>query len=219
MRKSIFARWRASFFTGLAVALPALLTLAVVKWLFGTISSFTDTLLFFLPHVLDPKVVYENGQTGAMFWHWSLLALVLAVILISTVGVLARYYIGKRMIEWLDVAMMNVPIMNKFYGAIKQVNEAFSGNKNSFKTVVLVEFPRVGMYSVGFITSEQHAEVQQKTKENVVAVFIPTTPNPTSGFLVLVPEDKVTKLEMSVAEGIKYIVSLGSIAPELLPKK
>ena len=126
-----------------------------------------------------------------------------------------RYYIGKRLIEWLDVAMMNVPIMNKFYGAIKQVNEAFSGNKNSFKTVVLVEFPRAGMYTVGFITSEQHAEVQQKTKENVVAVFIPTTPNPTSGFLVLVPEDKVTKLEMSVAEGIKYIVSLGSIAPEL----
>ena len=219
MRKSIFARWRASFFTGLAVALPALLTLAVVKWLFGTISSFTDTLLFFLPYVLAPKAVYENGQSGPMFWHWSLLALLLAAVLISIIGVLARYYIGKRLIEWLDVAMMNVPIMNKFYGAIKQVNEAFSGNKNSFKTVVLVEFPRVGMYSVGFITSEQHAEVQQKTKENVVAVFIPTTPNPTSGFLVLVPEDKVTKLEMSVAEGIKYIVSLGSIAPELLPKK
>jgi len=219
MRKSIFARWRASFFTGLAVALPALLTLAVVKWLFGTISSFTDTLLFFLPYVLAPKAVYENGQSGPMFWHWSLLALLLAAVLISIVGVLARYYIGKRLIEWLDVAMMNVPIMNKFYGAIKQVNEAFSGNKNSFKTVVLVEFPRAGMYSVGFITSEQHAEVQQKTKENVVAVFIPTTPNPTSGFLVLVPEDKVTKLEMSVAEGIKYIVSLGSIAPEQLPKK
>ena len=217
MRKSIFARWRASFFTGLAVTLPALLTLAVVKWLFGTISSFTDTLLFFLPHVLDPKVVYENGQTGAMFWYWSLLALLLAVILISTVGVLARYYIGKRLIEWLDVAMVNVPIMNKFYGAIKQVNEAFSGDKNSFKTVVLVEFPREGMYSVGFITSDQHAEVQQKTREKVVAVFIPTTPNPTSGFLVLVPEEKVTKLDMSVSDGIKYIVSLGSISPEQLP--
>ena len=217
MRKSIFARWRASFFTGLAVALPALLTLAVVKWLFGTISSFTDTLLFFLPHVLDPKAVYENGQTGAMFWHWSLLALMLAVILISTVGVLARYYIGKRLIEWLDVGMMNVPIMNKFYGAIKQVNEAFSGNKNSFKTVVLVEFPREGMYSIGFITNEQRGEVQQKTREKVIAVFIPTTPNPTSGFLVLVPEEKVTKLDMTVADGIKYIVSLGSIAPELPP--
>jgi uncharacterized membrane protein len=219
MRKTLFARWRASFLTGLAVALPALLSLAAVKWLFGTISSFTDTLLFFLKYCpIDPTFVYENGQSGPMFWYWSLLALVLAVVLISTVGVLARYYIGKRMIEWLDTAMMNVPLLNKFYGAIKQVNEAFAGNKNSFKTVVLVEFPREGMYSVGFLTSEQRAEVRQKTMENVVAVFIPTTPNPTSGFLVLVPEEKVSKLDMSVADGIKYIVSLGSISPEQLPK-
>jgi len=219
VRKTIFARWRRSFLTGLAVSLPALLTLAAVKWIFGTISSFTDTLLFFLPYCLGPKLIYANGQDGAMFWYWSLLALALAAALIIAVGVLAQYYIGKRMLEWLDTAMMNVPVVNKFYGAIKQVNEAFSGNKDSFKTVVLVEFPREGMYSIGFITNEQRGEVQQKTKEQVVAVFIPTTPNPTSGFLVLVPEEKVTKLDMSVADGIKYIVSLGSIAPELLPKK
>ena len=220
MKKSFFVRSRASFLTGLAITLPAIISIAAVKWLFGTVSSFTDTLLFFLKYcALDPKYVYVNGQSGAMFWYWSLLALLLAVVLISTVGVLARYYIGKRLIEWLDTAMMNVPLLNKFYGAIKQVNEAFSGNKNSFKTVVLVEFPREGMYSVGFLTSEQRAEVQQKTKEKVVAVFIPTTPNPTSGFLVLVPEDKVTKLDMSVADGIKYIVSLGSISPDFLPGK
>jgi len=202
------------------VSLPALLTLAAIKWIFGTISSFTDALLFWLPYFIDDsKLIYTNGQDGAMFWYWSLVALVLAATLITIVGVAAQYYIGKRMLEWLDTAMMNVPVVNKFYGAIKQVNEAFSGNKNSFKTVVLVEFPREGMYSVGFITSEQRAEVQQKTKDKVVCVFIPTTPNPTSGFLVLVPEDKVTKLDMSVADGIKYIVSLGSIAPENLPRK
>ena len=202
------------------MSLPALLTLAAIKWIFGTISSFTDALLFWLPYFIDDsKLIYTNGQDGAMFWYWSLVALVLAATLITIVGVAAQYYIGKRMLEWLDTAMMNVPVVNKFYGAIKQVNEAFSGNKNSFKTVVLVEFPREGMYSVGFITSEQRAEVQQKTKDKVVCVFIPTTPNPTSGFLVLVPEDKVTKLDMSVADGIKYIVSLGSIAPENLPRK
>ena len=154
-----------------------------------------------------------------MFWYWSLLALVLAAVMITTVGVTAQYYIGKRMLEWLDMAMMNVPVVNKFYGAIKQVNEAFSGNKNSFKTVVLVEFPGPGNFSVGFITNEAQGEIAQKTGAKLVAVFIPTTPNPTSGFLILVPEEKVTKLEMSVSDGIKYIVSLGSIAPELLPKK
>jgi uncharacterized membrane protein len=215
VRKTIFARWRASFFTGLAVMLPAIISVAAVMWVFRTVSNLTDLLLFFLPKTITHA---DNGK-GDMFWYWSLAALLLAVALISAVGVLARYYIGKRLIEWLDTAMMNVPLFNKFYGAIKQVNEAFSGNKNSFKTVVLVEFPREGMYSVGFITSEQHAEVQHKTKEKVVCVFVPTTPNPTSGFLVLVPEDKVTKLDMSVADGIKYIVSLGSISPEMLPKK
>jgi uncharacterized membrane protein len=109
---------------------------------------------------------------------------------------------------------MNVPIFNKFYGAIKQVNDAFSGNKNSFKTVVMVEFPREGMYSVGFLTSEEPAELRAKIEEKLVCVFIPTTPNPTSGFLVLVPIARVTKLNMSVSDGVKYIVSLGSISPE-----
>ena len=129
-------------------------------------------------------------------------------------GLLARYYIGKRVIEWMDKALMNVPIFNKFYGAIKQVNDAFSGNKNSFKTVVMVEFPREGMYSVGFLTSEAPAELRAKIEEKLVCVFIPTTPNPTSGFLVLVPIARVTKLNMSVSDGVKYIVSLGSISPE-----
>src|SRR5450755_443785 len=160
---------------------------------------------------------HEANGTGPMYWYWSLIALLFGVFLISIVGLLARYYIGKRLIEWLDGLMMQVPLLNKFYGAIKQVNEAFAGNKNSFKTVVLVEFPREGMYSVGFLTSEQRTEVQQKTKEKVVAVFIPTTPNPTSGFLVLVPEDQVTKLDMSVPEAIKFIVSLGAISPEPAP--
>jgi uncharacterized membrane protein len=215
VRKTLFARCRTSFLAGLAVTLPAIVSVAAVSWLFRTVSNFTDTLLFFLKFFLEKKSIYENGVSGDMFWYWSVLAFALAVILISLVGLLARYYIGKRIIEWLDAAMMNVPLFNKFYGAIKQVNEAFAGNKNSFKTVVLVEFPREGMYSVGFLTSEQRAEVQAKTKEKVVSVFIPTTPNPTSGFLVLVPEDKVTKLDMTVADGIKYIVSLGSIAPDL----
>ncbi len=213
MKKSFFARWRASFFTGLAVTLPAIISVAAILWIFKTVSNLTDLLLFFMPR----GITHEANGAGPMYWYWSLVALLLAIMLISLAGLLARYYIGKRIIEWLDTAMMQVPLLNKFYGAIKQVNEAFAGNKNSFKTVVLVEFPREGIYSVGFITSEQHAEVQQKTKEKVVCVFVPTTPNPTSGFLILVPEEKVTKLDMSVADGIKYIVSLGSISPEHLP--
>jgi uncharacterized membrane protein len=180
-------------------------------WAFGSVANFTDKLLFFLPRSLTHA---DNGR-GDMFWYWSLVAFALAVALVTLAGVLARYYMGRRLIAWLDNAMLRVPLVNKIYSVIKQVNEAFtSSKKNSFKTVVLVEFPRPGIYSLGFITAEQHAEVQARTQEHVVCVFIPTTPNPTSGFLILVPEDKVTKLDMSVPDGLKYIVSLGSIAPD-----
>ena len=217
-QKSFLARWRSSFLTGLAVTFPTLLTLAAVKWLVGTISSVTDLLLFFLPRKLTHAgLVYSNDGMGPMFWYWSLVALVLAVVLISFAGVLARYYIGKKVIDWTDRVLMQVPLLNKFYGAIKQVNDAFAGNKHSFKTVVLVEFPGPGNYAVGFITSEQQGEIQQKAGRNLVNVFVPTTPNPTSGFLLLVPEEKLTKLDMSVTDAIKYIVSLGSISQEYPP--
>ena len=220
MKKSFFTRWRASFVAGLFIVLPGIITLAVVKWVFGTITSFTDTLLFFLPYVLNPKHIYKNGTDGAMFWCWSVLAIVLAVVLISAVGVITRYYFGKRLITWADSLMLRVPVLNKIYGTIKQVDDAFSsGNKSSFQTVVLVEYPRTGIYSVGFITSEQRDEVSKAIPEKCVAVFIPTTPIPTSGFLVLVPEKQVTKLDITVAEGFKYIISLGALAQDATPPK
>jgi uncharacterized membrane protein len=214
VNKTLFALWRTSFFTGLAVALPAIISIAAVLWVFQTVSNFTDLLLFFLPH----NITHRDNGNGPMHWYWSLVAVLLAVILISGIGLLARYYIGKRIIEWMNNTMMRVPLLNKFYGAIKQVNESFaSGKKSSFKTVVLVEFPREGIHSIGFVTSEQHDEVQRKTKEKTICVFVPTTPNPTGGFLLIVPEDKVIKLEMSVADGLKYVVSLGAISPEHFP--
>ena len=214
MKKSLFARWRASFLTGLVIVLPGVITLAIVKWFFGTVSSLTDLLLFFLPKSLT----HENDGTGPMFWYWSLLAFLLAVAIVSVIGVLARYYLGKRIIAWTDGMMLRVPVLNKIYGTIRQVDEAFkSGKKSSFKTVVLVEYPREGIFSIGFITSEQESEVQKKTGANCVCVFIPTTPIPTAGFLILVPVEKVTKLDMSVAEGFKYIISLGALSQERTP--
>jgi uncharacterized membrane protein len=216
VRKSLFVRWRASFLTGLAVVLPGVITLAVVKWFFGTLTSFTDALLFFLPYCrLDPKFIFKNGVDGSMFWYWSLTAIVLAVGLVTVIGLLTRYYMGKRLIEWADSLMLRVPVLNKIYGTIKQVDEAFtSGKKSSFKTVVLVEYPREGIYSVGFITSEEKDEIDAKTGKKCVRVFIPTTPIPTGGFLIVVPEEMVIKLDMSVAEGFKYIISIGALSNE-----
>lgn len=211
-QKSLFARWRASFFTGLAVILPGALTLAVVKWLFGTVASFTDSLLFFLP----ASVTHDSMDRVP--WYWSLVAIAMATVAITLIGILARYYIGKRLIDFADNLMLRVPVLNRIYGTIKQVDQAFtSGKKSSFQTVVLVEYPREGIYSVGFITSEQADEVYEKTNKKCVCIFIPTTPIPTGGFLIIVPEEKVIKLDMSVADGLKYIISIGAISQERLP--
>jgi uncharacterized membrane protein len=210
VKQSFFARWQANFWAGLAIVLPAVVSVAALIWLFGTVASITDTLLIFLPRRWT-----HHDQDGALYWYWSLTALLLAVLLIGLVGLLARNYFGKRIIQWVDSALLRVPLLNKIYGAIKQVNDAFSStNKTSFRTVVLVEFPRAGVYSLGFITSEPHAEVLAKISPKIVCVFVPATPNPTSGFLLFVPEDSVVKLDMSVADGIKYIISLGSILPD-----
>jgi uncharacterized membrane protein len=219
VKKSLFARWRANFFAGLAIVLPGIISLVVIVYLFFTASRITDTLLFFI----DKKTTHESAGgiagEGPMHWYWSLAALLVAVVLTTIVGLLARNYLGQKVIESVDASLLRVPFLNKIYGTTKQVNEAFaSGDKNSFKTVVMIEFPRAGMYSVGFLTSEVHAAALHKTSEKMVCVFIPTTPNPTSGFMVLVPEEQVTKLDMSVADGFKFIISLGSISPDHLPR-
>jgi uncharacterized membrane protein len=213
--KRYFGHWQANFFAGLAVILPAVLSLALAHWLFGTIANLTDTLLFFLPE----RLTHTDHGMGPMHWYWSLTALVLAVGLVALIGSIARFYLGRQMIQAMDRLMLRVPLLNKIYGAIKQVNDAFATSKSSsFKQVVMVEFPRDGVYSIGFITGDQNQEVQAKMKEKMVSVFIPTTPNPTSGYLILVAEAKLTKLDMPVSDGIKFIISLGSVAPEYQAK-
>jgi uncharacterized membrane protein len=210
-----FSRWQTNFFAGLAVVLPTVISIALVLWIFGTIANLTDTLLIFIP----ADITHKDAGKGEMYWYWSLFALVLAALIVTLIGSLARVYLGRQVIQMVDQVMLKVPLLNKVYGAIKQVNDAFTTSKSSsFKQVVMVEFPREGIYSIGFITGEQHQEVQTKTKEKVVSIFVPTTPNPTTGFLILVPESKVTRLEMPVADGIKFIISLGSVAPEFHSK-
>lgn len=204
---SLFHRWRKCFTTGLAVILPVFLTFAVVKWIFGTVASFTDTLLFFLPRT----ITHADDGRGPMLWYWSVFAFALAVALTTLTGVLTRYYVGKKFVKWLDETMLSVPVMNKLYAAIKQVNDALtSGKKTAFKTVVLVEFPRPGMKALGLITNDT-VSITGQHGQNLVGVFIPTTPNPTSGFIVLLPEDKITRLDIPVADAIKWVMSLGSL--------
>lgn len=203
--RSFFSRWRDNFFTGLAIVLPAVISVALLAWAFGNVASITDKLLFFLPRD------WTHDQFGRIPWYWSLFALTISVAMVCLVGRMARNYMGEKVIEWTDQFLLRVPLLNKVYSTIKQVNEAFSSNKSSFKGVAMVPYPHQDALSMGFITSEQKSP---KTGEKLIGVFVPTTPNPTAGFIIFVPERDVFKLEMSVAEGIKFIISLGAISPD-----
>jgi uncharacterized membrane protein len=209
--KGILLHWRANFLAGLAIVLPAVITVAVVRWMFETVANVTDILLFFLPRAWT----HQRGGEGPMQWYWSLVALLVGILIATLIGRSARYYAGKQLIQWMDSTLLRIPLLNKIYGTIKQVNDAFStSNKTAFKQVVLVEYPRPGVFSLGFITSEDYRLEKHPTDKKMVWVFIPTTPNPTGGFLLLLTETEVTRLEMSVPDGIKFIISLGAIVPE-----
>jgi uncharacterized membrane protein len=210
MNKQSIQRWRGNFFAGLAILLPAVISIAIVVWLFGTVANITDTLLFAVPR----EWKYINGGRGDIHWYWSLAALLLAAFLVTLVGRLARHYLGRKLIQTGDNLLLRVPLLNRIYSTIKQVKEAFAGNKSSFKLAVLVEFPRPGIYSLGFVTCDQRNEVQLKTPKSVWSVFVPTTPNPTTGFLIFVPESELIRLDMSVADAIKSIISLGAVMPD-----
>ena len=140
------------------------------------------------------------------------------VLFTSAVGWVTRLVVGRRMISLTEELIGRVPVLNKTYGFMKEISQTLlSGRKTMFQRVVLVQFPRPGVYSIGFVTSETGGEAQVKTKETVVNVFVPTTPNPTSGFLLLVPREKVIALEMSVGDGMKMVISGGTVVPAFPP--
>lgn len=214
-RATLLGRTRRNFFTGLAVVLPVIISIGVALWLFNQAVAVSDILLFpfrFIPGI-ELSDIWKDGKPGTdLFFEWKVVAILEAVVLTGLLGFLTRYYIGKKLVQLMDYVLLNVPLLGKIYGTVKQVNQAFtSEKKSSFQQVIMVEFPRKGLYSVGFVTAEQ---VKTDEGESIISIFVPTTPNPTTGFLLLLPESKVVKLDMSVAEGIKYIVSLGAVPPE-----
>ena len=196
-------RLRNSFFAGLLVVVPVAGSVLILLGFFTWLTN------FMLPSALQQQMLSPL---------YRVLALVLFVALTTGVGWITRLVVGRQIIGVSETLIGRVPVLNKTYSFIKEISQTLlSGRKTMFQRVVLVQFPRPGVYSIGFVTSETEGEVQAKTRETVINVFVPTTPNPTSGFLILVPREQVVELEMSVAEGMKMVISGGAVVPPYSP--
>ena len=185
--------------TGLVVLGPLGLTLLVVQWVVGTMDRL---ILAILPDALRPEFLFPGfGVLGTL-------------LLVLLVGMLTANVLGRTLFAFSEHLMGKIPLIKGIYGLFKQVTETiFSKDKGGFRKVVLIEYPRRGLWSVGFLTGTAEGELQRATPHRLANVFVPTTPMPTSGFYVLVPENDVVELQMTVDEAFKLIVSGGMVAP------
>lgn len=198
-------RWlRNSFLTGIVVALPVTVTV----WLIFLVVNFVDgTIKPLIPERYNPESYLPFALPG--------LGVVIAVVALTLLGALAANFFGRTLISIGERFLNGVPLVRNIYGAVKQIAETvFSSSKTSFKEVVLVEFPTRGSYAVGFVSASARGQIRTSVGDDTIGVFVPTTPNPTSGFLLFTPRAKVTPLDMSVEEAAKLIISFGLVTPE-----
>ena len=198
-KNSIFLRLRNYFFTGVVVLIPIgftlYLTLSIIK-----VSS------NLIPKEINPNHYLPFSVPG--------LEILVSIIIITIVGGLSLSFLGKKFLQLINDLFKKIPILRTFYSAIVQMTQTFTRNKNKKKSVVLVEYPRKGTWAVGFATKDNKGEMKKKTKEDLVNVFVPTTPNPTSGFLLMFPKKDVIYLDISFEEASKFIVSAGTTNPK-----
>ena len=193
-------KWRRALVTGIVVIAPV----AVTAWILWNVFAFIDGRAKAL---LGQAVADVPGVGFVIFF---------AVIIL--VGIFATNIIGKRMISFGEQIMTRIPLANRIYKAVQQISTAFLGsNRSIFQKVVLIEYPRKGIYSLGFMTAKGEGEVQRKTARDVACVFVPTTPNPTSGMLVFVPNEQLIHLDMTSEDGLKLVVSGGVVVPPYPP--
>jgi uncharacterized membrane protein len=188
---------------GLLVWIPIMVTVWVVRFL----ARILDQSLLLLPPPWRPEALFGTYVPG--------LGVILSLLLLLLTGVVVKNLFGGRMVSGLESLVRRVPVIGPVYSGAKTFSETVLTDKgSSFKQVVMVEFPRKGAFSIGFITSEDLEEVQAKTAQDVTCVFVPTTPNPTTGFIILVPRNEVVRLDMTVDDAFKMLLTLGVVVPK-----
>ena len=195
IKKSLFAKLRNYFFAGMVVLIPIVITvylsLAIIK-----LSSRV------LPKEINPNHYLPIDIPG--------IEILITIILVTVIGWISLSFLGKKLLEILNNLLKKIPILRTIYSAIGQMTETFTSSGKSKKSVVIIEYPRKGIWVVGFVTKDNKGEISKKTNEDLINVFIPTTPNPTSGFLLMVPRKDAIYLDMSFEEASKFIVSAGT---------
>tara|TARA_B110000003_G_scaffold113965_1_gene116594 strand:+ start:3113 stop:3757 length:645 start_codon:yes stop_codon:yes gene_type:complete len=202
--KSFLSKIRSYFLTGIVVTAPVGLTFYVAILFIGFIDGKVRNIIPAKYHY-DNLLPIEIPGIGLLF----------VFVLLTFIGFLTAGLIGRFIIKLGERIISRLPIIRSVYGALKQIFESvLASSSKSFREVVLIEYPRKGVWAIGFITGDTKGEVQNTTKENMVNVFLPTTPNPTSGFLLFIPRKEVTILDMNVEEGIKMVISGGIVTPK-----
>ena len=195
---SITAKIRNYFLTGVVVLIPIGITLYLTKFLIGISANI-------IPPKINPNSYLPFSIPG--------LEILVSLIIITIVGGLSLSFLGKKVLSLIDDLFKRIPFLRAVYSAIVQMTDTFTKKDDGKKSVVIVEYPRKGSWAVGFATKKNETEISKKTNKNLINVFLPTTPNPTSGFLLMFPEDEVIYLDMTFEEASKFIVSAGTSAP------
>ena len=186
------------FFTGIIVLVPIGFTLYLSKFLMNISSDL-------LPTKINPNSYLPINIPGV--------EIIITIFFITFVGFLSLSFLGKKFLQLVDNLFKKIPLLGTFWSAVKQMSQSFKDNKHKKKSVVLVEYPRKGVWAVGFATKDNEGEIKDKTKKDLVNVFVPTTPNPTSGFLLMFEKNDIIYLDMSFEEASKFVVSAGTTSP------
>lgn len=196
------------FITGLLVLVPLLITV----WVISTLIHTMDQSLLLLPEAWHPKKLFGFDVPG--------LGALLTLVIIFVTGLVATNIFGQQIIVWWEKLLSRVPVVKSIYSSVKQVSDTlFSDSGNAFRKALLVQYPRQGSWTIAFLTGVPGGDVSNHLLGDYVSIYVPTTPNPTSGFFLMVPRADVIELDMSVDQALKYIISMGVVAPADVPPK
>lgn len=198
---------RKYFITGLLILVPLAITLWVLNLIVGTM----DKSLLLLPMSWRPEALFGFAIPG--------LGTILTLLIIFLTGLATRNFIGNRVVALWEAVLKRIPVFNTIYSSVKQVSDTlFSSSGNAFRKALLVQYPRQGSWTIAFMTGVPGGDVRNHLVGDYVSVYVPTTPNPTSGFFLMVPRADTIELDMNVDEALKYIVSMGVVTPEFFDK-